>query len=781
MQGAIKQGVTRMITIFNKLLRRTKMRSKILVTTIVVVVFFMGLSLVQSLSLHKQTAMDQLANFSNNLIGNTYSTVRSSMLVGQSNIIKNQLKDIKNNMGGVHFYITDLKKHISYASEDNRIDQNMDLLFGNNELNQALDQSLETGSAPERSYQELDTDIPFLTTIKPILNESPCFHCHGSSRKILGAMVIKQPVTEIYTAIRNSRNELILYFAGSLVGLILIINFMFSKLVTQRIRGLEEQANKIAAGDTSVTADDNYIDSVGRLARNFNLMAKNIKDRMEYANSLKLGISDPFFMADPEMKITYFNAAAEQMTSIPASQAIGKTCQEVFGTAQNSPLEKILETGTALLGQRLTVTDSNGCEIPVMSSSSLLRDSSGKILGGFEIIRDLTTEVEAENRLQQAYLKEEKAKQAMEDKVHELSEVLARVGQGDFTIRAAETGANEAMDILTIRINKTLDGIVSLITQVKSHIIPVLKGIMQISQGNQSLSQRTKQQASVMEEISSTLEQLVSNTAENLTNTRHADTLSKDALAVAKDGGEQVEKTARAMVEMSEASKKIVEMMELINEITFQTNLLSINAAVEAARAGEQGRGFAVVANEVRNLAKRSTAAAKNIQGLVREILNTVTKSGEWVKELKTSFARIMTTAEQVSIALNNVSAGTEESATGIEQISEGTARELVEVNEQNAFFVDEIAQETHTLREKSEQLKDITEIFNLGETDQPAELKNDGFTKTQNTFSFPEKEKRSPIPSGAPLQKNIVRKATVDHLKNDLLKDDFEAEFEEY
>ncbi|MDD2388439.1 MAG: methyl-accepting chemotaxis protein [Desulfobacterales bacterium] len=770
-----------MITIFNKLLRRTRLRGKILVTTIVIVVFFMGLSLVQSLSLHKQTAMDQLANFSNDLIGNTYSTVRSSMIVGQSNIVKTQLKDIKNNMGGVHFYITDFKKLISYASEDKRIDQNMNRFFGNDELSQALDQSLKTGIAPERSWQELDTNIPFLTTIKPILNESACFHCHGSSRKILGAMVIKQPVTGIYTAIRNSRNELILYFAGSLVGLVLIINFMFSKLVTQRIRSLEEQANKLAAGDINITADDDYIDSIGRLARNFNLMVKNIKDRMEYANSLKLGISDPFFMADPEMKITYFNAAAEQMTGIPAGQAIGKTCQEVFGTTTSSPFKKVIETGTALLGQRITVTDSNGREIPVMTSASLLRDSSGKILGGFEIIRDLTTEVEAENRLQEAYLREEKAKQAMEDKVHELSEILARVGQGDFTMRAAETGANDAMDILTTRINKTLDGIVSLITQVKSHIIPVLKGIMQISQGNQSLSQRTKQQASVMEEISSTLEQLVSNTSQNLNNTRHADTLSKEALDVAKAGGKQIEKTARAMVEMSEASKKIVEMMDLINEITFQTNLLSINAAIEAARAGEQGRGFAVVANEVRNLAKRSTAASKNIKDLVREILNTVTKSGEWVEELKTSFAKIMTTAEQVSIALNNVSVGTEESATGIEQISEGTARELVEVNEQNAVFVDEIARETQKLKEKSEQLKNITEIFNLGETNQPDELDDSGYTDTRNAFSFSGKEKRSPIPFGDSLQKNIIHKSNIDHLKNDLLEDDFEEEFEEY
>jgi len=140
-----------------------------------------------------------------------------------------------------------------------------------------------------------------------------------------------------------------------------------------------------------------------------------------------------------------------------------------------------------------------------------------------------------------------------------------------------------------------------------------------------------------------------------------------------------------------------------------------------------------------------------------------------------------MKTTEQVSIALNDVSIGTEESATGIEQISEGTAKELVEVNEQNAFFVDEIAQETLTLKEKSEQLKEITEIFNLGRTDQTDELNDSGHTKKQNAFSFSGKDKRSPKTSGGPLQKNIFHKSSIDKLKGDLLEDDFEEEFEEY
>jgi len=277
------------------------------------------------------------------------------------------------------------------------------------------------------------------------------------------------------------------------------------------------------------------------------------------------------------------------MSGLATKDVIGIPCHEVFHSSacdKDCPVKKALQTGELTEAIKMTLTDSNGKEIPAMSISSILKDSSNNILGAFEIIRDVTAEVEAEKSLQKAYVREGEAKKALEKKVKDLSEILERVGQGDFTIRGVVSGTDDAMDVLTGRINETLDAIVNLITQVKNHIVPVFRGIMQISQGNQSLSQRTQQQASAMEEINATLEQLVSNTTENLKNTRHADSMSKEAVSVAREGVGQVEKTALAMAEMSNASQKIVEMMELINEITFQTNLLSINATVRLLSGG---------------------------------------------------------------------------------------------------------------------------------------------------------------------------------------------------
>ncbi|NOR53636.1 MAG: PAS domain-containing protein [Candidatus Aminicenantes bacterium] len=754
-----------MISIIQSLLKKSKLRTKFFVITLLVAGLFMGFSLYQSIVFYTETTMNQVAEFSDRLLENTYSAMKFPMSIGDEKTVREQLKGIKEHMSGVQVYITDFNEEIIYASEEGSIHSNMKNNLEHNEPRNALGETLLTGKAPETSFHDRVGDEPFLVTIKPILNESSCHHCHGAAREVLGAMVVKQSLKNMIAEISNNRNKLIIEFTIALVGLVAVLNFLFFRLVSKRVNRLRDKTDQVAAGDITVRSRDDYKDSIGKLAHNFNQMVKSIQDRIEYATSLKRGIVDPFFMVDPDMKITFINENATRLSGLTLEDAIGKPCHEVFHSSackEDCPVKKALQTGELTEATKMSLIDSKGKETPAMSISSILKDSSGKVLGAFEIIRDMTVEVEAEKSLQEAYAREGKAKKALENKVKDLSGMLERVGQGDFTVRGVVSGTEDAMDVLTGRINETLEGIVSLITQVKSHIILVIRGIMQISQGNQSLSQRTQQQSSAMEEISATLEELVTNTTENLKNTRHADSLSKEAVNVAREGVGQVEKTTHAMVEMSNASQKIVEMMELINEITFQTNLLSINAAVEAARAGEQGRGFAVVANEIRDLAKRSGVASKNIQALVREIMDKVTSSGKWVNELKNGLAKIVTTSQQVSDALGEVSQGTEESSGGIEQINQGT-QDLSDVNEKNAYFVDEIAQETQKLTEKAEQLHNITGVFILGDKE---EIK---------------KDRRESKTIAVPLQEDLLSKPPADDINDDLLEKEFEEGFEEF
>jgi PAS domain S-box-containing protein len=769
-----------MISILHKLLKKSKLRTKLLATTFLASGLFMGFSLYQNIDFYTESSMEQAAEFSNRLLENTYCAIKFPMSIGDEKTIEEQMKGINKYMSGIQVYITDFRQSIVYSSEEGFIHTDMKKRLNHSESRDVLAEALLTGKAPETSFQDKVGDEPFLVTIKPILNESSCQHCHGTNRRVLGTIVVKQSLKNILAVVSNNRNKLIIEFTIALLGLVALLNFLFSRVVTKRIQLLRDKTGQVAAGDINVEAYDDNEDSIGKLTGNFNQMVKSIRDRIEYANSLKLGIVDPFFMVDPDMKITFINENAARFSGHSPKELIGKPCHEVFNSSaceKDCPVKKALQTGELTEATRMTITDSNGKAFPVMSISSILKDSSGKALGAFEIIRDVTAEVEAEKSLQETYAREGKAKKALENKVKDISAMLEHVAQGDFTIRGVVSGTDDAMDVLTNRLNETLEAIVNLITQVKSHIILVIKGIMQISQGNQSLSQRTQQQASAMEEISATLEQLVTNTSENLKSTRRADSLSKEAVNEAREGVGQVEKTAQAMVEMSNASQKIVEMMELINEITFQTNLLSINAAVEAARAGEQGRGFAVVANEVRDLAKRSGVAAKDIQALVREIMDKVTSSGKWVDELKECFTKIVNTSQQVSDALGEVSRGTEESSRGIEQINQGS-QDLSDVNEKNAYFVDEIAQETQKLTEKAEQLHNITGVFILGNKE---EIKEEEHLKADFFKSPGLKNRREAKTIDVPLEADLLSKPPVDDIDDDLLEKEFEKGFEEF
>ena len=437
----------------NAILKNTRMRTKILLATIVVVGFFMGLSLYNSLIIHKETAMNQVAGSSDHLLESIYSGIKFPMSVGDCKTIREQMKDIKENMEGIQVYISDFQKMIIYASEDERIYKSMAMYLYGSKSHAALTESLLTGHAPDISFPEMEDHTPYLITIKPIHNEDSCHHCHGSVRKVLGAMIIKQPVKEVFAAIDNTRNSLIIYFTVAIIGVVVVINFFFSSLVTKRIQHLRAKTDQVAGGDVNVVVHDDHKDSIGGLSHNFNLMVKNIRDRMEYANSLKLGIVDPFIMVDTEMKITFINENAARLSGVTLKDAIGKPCHEVFNSSaceKDCPVKKAIQKGEVTKARKFTLKDSKGKEIPVVSISSILRDSSGKILGAFEIIRDVTAEVEAEKNLHEAYLREEKAREAAEAAALAKSEFLANMSHEIRTpmngvIAATELAMNEEM------------------------------------------------------------------------------------------------------------------------------------------------------------------------------------------------------------------------------------------------------------------------------------------------------------------------------------------------
>jgi methyl-accepting chemotaxis protein len=443
------------------LLKKTGLRVKILIATIAVVGGFTGVFLYQALSFHTESALSQVAESSQHLLENTYSAIKYPMSIGDSKTVEAQLQDIKNHMEGVEVYISDFQEKLTYASEENRIHTRvMDHLW-EEETRKALADTIKTGQSPKESFTELRDDEAFLVTILPLLNESGCHHCHGASRKVLGAMVVKQPVKEVYASLAAARNRLVGFSVVEIIGIILLINFLFNRLVTRRIHALAEKSGQVSAGDITVEVRDDHRDSIGWLTGNFNQMIRNIRDRMEYANSLKLGISEPFFMVDQDMTVTYINDAAAKAAGVRPEDVVGKrTCEQIFQSDvcdTDCAIKRAMETGEATVGQRVTMTGEGGKEIPIMVSGAALKDSDGKILGGFELIRDISKEVEAESVLKDSFHKEEEAKKKLQGRVENLTDILRQVAAGDLTVRAETSGEDDAMDQLVQRTNETLD------------------------------------------------------------------------------------------------------------------------------------------------------------------------------------------------------------------------------------------------------------------------------------------------------------------------------------
>jgi methyl-accepting chemotaxis protein len=261
-----------------------------------------------------------------------------------------------------------------------------------------------------------------------------------------------------------------------------------------------------------------------------------------------------------------------------------------------------------------------------------------------------------------------------------------------------------------------LTGIVSRI-QVASGSINLAAG--EIAAGNGDLSRRTEQQAANLEETAASMEELTSTVRQNAEHARQANQLAIGAASVASQGGAVVAQVVDTMGDIQKSSKRIAEIISVIDGIAFQTNILALNAAVEAARAGEQGRGFAVVASEVRSLAQRSANAAKEIKGLIDDSVGRVADGSALVHQAGTTMGEIVVSVQRVTDIMAEISAASQEQSSGIEQVNQ-TITQMDETTQQNAALVEEATASARALEEQAGELRDAVALFRLAR--QPAQ-----------------------------------------------------------
>ncbi|USJ00625.1 methyl-accepting chemotaxis protein [Xanthomonas prunicola] len=533
--------------------------------------------------------------------------------------------------------------------------------------------------------------------------------------------------------------------------------FLFARSIVKSMRGAVTTATEIAGGKLDGQINVQGQDEVGELMRSMQRMQRDLKERIERDQRIadeNLRIrtaldksSTGTFITDPEHVMIYANDAFKKIVAqyessirlaspeFDASEVIGQHIS--YLGLSDATVRKAI---AALERDGVTSFEERFGEVVLAQTVTAIKNEQGETSGEVCEWRDRTIEVQVEDEVarivraaasgdmsgrvetdgkQGFFLQLAQQLNGLLDanagSLEQISALLSALSRGDLTVRMHGEFSGVFAQMRDDA-NATAEQLADIVGRIKLSSSAINSAAGEIASGNSDLSHRTEQQAANLEETAASMEELTSTVKQNAESARQANQLAIGATGVASQGGEVVSQVVTTMSGIEASSKKIADIISVIDGIAFQTNILALNAAVEAARAGEQGRGFAVVASEVRTLAQRSAGAAKEIKGLIDDSVHKVAEGSALVRKAGATMADIVASVQRVTDIMGEISAASQEQSSGIEQVNQ-TITQMDETTQQNAALVEEATAAARSMEEQAGHLAEAVSVFKLDES----------------------------------------------------------------